>query len=164
MTIRLTPEGYEKLKNELEDLTNNSRPEVAKKLKEASEGKDFEDNPELEAVRMEQSFVEGRIQELSILLGSAEILTDSQAFDTAELGAYVSIKFDDGETESYRLVSPAEANPLEGKISVQSPLGKAISGRKASAKVTVHAPDGSFEVEITSINDSEEKKLKNEKI
>lgn len=151
MTTRLTPEGYAKLQSELDELLYVSRPEVAKKLKEASEGKDFEDNPELEAVRMEQSFVEGRIQELSILLGSAEILKDSHAFDSAELGAFVKIKFDDDEIESYRLVSPAEANPMEGKISIQSPIGKAICGKKEGTKATVHAPDGQFEVEIISI-------------
>ncbi len=151
MTTRLTPEGYEKLKNELDDMIENSRPEVAKKLKEASEGKDFEDNPELETVRMEQAFVEGRIQELSTLLASAEILKDTHTFDKAELGAFVKLKFEDNTAEEYRLVNPAEANPMEGKVSVQSPIGKAISGKTCGDRVTVHAPDGSFEVEIISI-------------
>ncbi len=151
MTIRLTPEGYAKLQTELDDLVLNSRPEVAKKLKEASEGKDFEDNPELEAVRMEQSFVEGRIQELSILLAAAEILKETHVFETAELGARVTLKFDDGSEESYRLVNPAEANPMEGKISIQSPIGKAIAGKKAGEKATAHAPDGNFCVEVVNI-------------
>lgn len=151
MATRLTPEGYAKLQSELDDLMLNSRPEVAKKLKEASEGKDFEDNPELEAVRMEQSFVEGRIQELSILLASAEILKESHVFETVELGARVTIKFDDGSEESYRLVNPAEANPMEGKISIQSPIGKAICGKKAGEIAIAHAPDGNFNVEIISI-------------
>jgi transcription elongation factor GreA len=151
MTTRLTPEGYTKLKNELDELLNVNRPEVAKKLKEASEGKDFEDNPELEAVRMEQSFVEGRILELSTLLATAEVIKDTHTFDTAELGATVAIREEDGTITRYRLVSPAEANPMNSKISVQSPLGKAISGKKAGETVTVHAPDGNFSVEIVSI-------------
>ncbi|MHB8133833.1 MAG: transcription elongation factor GreA [Anaerolineaceae bacterium] len=150
MATRLTPEGYAKLKSELDELVNVNRPDVAKKLKEASEGKDFEDNPELEAVRMEQSFVEGRILELSTLLATAEVIKDTHSFDTAELGAIVTIK-DDDAVSRYRLVNPAEANPMEGKISVQSPFGKAISGKKPGDIVTVHAPDGVFSIEIISI-------------
>lgn len=151
MLTRLTPEGYAKLKSELDELLNVNRPEVAKKLKEAAEGKDFEDNPELEAVRMEQSFVEGRILELNSLLATAEVMQMSHEFDTAELGATVSIKYEDDVVDRYRLVNPAEANPMDGKISVQSPLGKAIAGKKSGEKVTVNAPDGTFTVEIVSI-------------
>jgi len=150
MATRLTPEGYTKLKSELDELLNVNRPDVAKKLKEASEGKDFEDNPELEAVRMEQSFVEGRILELSTLLATAEVIKDTHTFDIAELGATVTIK-DEDTLSRYRLVNPAEANPMEGKISVQSPFGKAISGKKPGDVVTVNAPDGAFSIEIVSI-------------
>ena len=144
MATRLTPEGFTKLKSELDELMNVNRPEVAKKLKEASEGKDFEDNPELEAVRMEQSFVEGRIFELRSLLATAEVMKDTRTFDTAELGATVTIKDNENSFDRYRLVNPAEANPMEGKISVQSPFGKAISGKKSGETVVVNAPDGAF--------------------
>ncbi len=151
MVTRLTPEGFAKLKSELDELINVNRPEVAKKLKEAAEGKDFEDNPELEAVRMEQSFVEGRILELRSILATAEVMKESREFDTAELGATVTIKDNENSIDRYRLVSPAEANPMEGKISVQSPLGKAIAGKKSGETVVVNAPDGIFSVEILSI-------------
>ncbi len=151
MLTRLTPEGYAKLKSEIDELLNVNRPEVAKKFKEAAEGKDFEDNPELEAVRMEQSFVEGRILELSSLLATAEVMQTTHEFDVAEFGATVSVKYEDDAVDRYRLVNPAEANPMDGKISVQSPLGKAIAGKKSGEKVTVNAPDGTFTVEIISI-------------
>ena len=151
MVTRLTPEGFAKLKSELDELINVNRPEVAKKLKEAAEGKDFEDNPELESVRMEQSFVEGRILELRSILATAEVMKESREFDTAELGATVTIKDNENSIDRYRLVSPAEANPMEGKISVQSPLGKAIAGKKSGETVVVNAPDCIFSVEILSI-------------
>jgi len=151
MVTRLTPEGFAKLKSELDELINVNRPEVAKKLKEAAEGKDFEDNPELESVRMEQSFVEGRILELRSILATAEVMKESREFDTAELGATVTIKDNENSIDRYRLVSPAEANPMEGKISVQYHLGKAIAGKKSGETVVVNAPDGIFSVEILSI-------------
>jgi transcription elongation factor GreA len=151
MTTRLTQEGYDNLRAELDDLVLVRRPEISIKLQETSEGKDFEDNPEMEAVRLEQSFVEGRIKELNAILANAEIIKSKPIFSKVDLGATITVREDDGSTSQFLLVSPAEANPLIDKISYQSPFGKALLGKEVGEKVIVNAPDGDFRVEILKI-------------
>ena len=148
MTTKLTQEGYDNLQNELDELVRIRRPEIAAKLLDVADSKDFEDNPELDVIRFEQSFVEGRIQELNIILANATIISETPNLTKIDIGALIDIREEDGSLLQYRLVSPAEANPLVGKISFQSPLGKAILGKKVGDKVEVQAPDGSFKIEI----------------
>lgn len=151
MVTRLTPQGFAKLQNELDELVKVRRKEVAEKLREATEGQDFEDNPELEAVRMEQAFIEGRILELQSILATAEVLDEPLSKDKVDLGTTVTIKDDDGLVEKFLVVSPAEANPMENKISNQSPIGKAIFGKAVGDTTKVHTPDGDYTVEIVAI-------------
>lgn len=147
----LTPEGYKRLKEELEFLQTVKRREVAERLREAMEGAgDLIDNAEYEAAKNEQAFVEGRIQELTQMLANARVI-DQRHHSVVELGARVTIQEEGYEPETFLIVGPAEANPREGRISDQSPLGKALLGHKAGDTVTVKAPDGEFIVHVLKV-------------
>ena len=149
----LTQEGYDKLQNELNFLRNEKRQEVAARLREASDGEDLIENAEYEASKNEQAFVEGRIQELDILLATAKIITEDVKSDSVTIGSKIIIQ-EDGfdEKESFVIVGAAEANPLEGRISNESPLGKALLGGKKGDMVNVHAPDGEYTVKIMKVS------------
>ena len=123
----LTKEGYQKLADELEYLRTEKRKAVAERLHEAMEGGELIENAEYEAAKNEQAFVEGRIQELEIILASARII-DEHDHDpsTVQVGDTVVIKEGSGKPEEYTIVGAAEADPRHGKISNESPLGKAV--------------------------------------
>lgn len=149
----LTKEGYQKLQEELDYLRKVKRQEVANRLHEAMEGGELIENAEYEAAKNEQAFVEGRIQELDILLASAKIIEDNgkKKSDTVQLGSKVTIKEGNFEAETFVIVGAAEANPREGKISNESPIGKAILGHKAGDSVKVETPGGTYTVKILKI-------------
>jgi transcription elongation factor GreA len=151
-TTFLTKEGYQKLADELEQLRTNKRKEVAERLHEAMEGGELIENAEYEAAKNEQAFVEGRIQELEIILASARII-EEQANDptTIQVGDTVIVKEGGSGQEEYTIVGAAEANPREGKISNESPLGKALLNHRAGEDVTVEAPGGTFKVKVVKI-------------
>jgi transcription elongation factor GreA len=148
----LTKEGYQKLADELEFLRTTKRKEVAERLHEAMEGGELIENAEYEAAKNEQAFVEGRIQELEIILASARII-EEQANDptTVQVGDTVLVKEGGAGQEEYTIVGAAEANPREGKISNESPLGKALLNHRAGEDVTVEAPGGTFKVKVVKI-------------
>jgi transcription elongation factor GreA len=147
----LTREGYQKLQAELDYLRSTKRQEVANRLHEAMEGGELIEDAEYEAAKNEQAFVEGRIQELEILLANARVVEETGHMDIVQIAARVTIKEDGGEPEKYIIVGPAEANPREGKISNESPLGRALMNHRAGDTVTVEAPDGSFSVHIIKV-------------
>ena len=147
----LTREGYQKLQAELDYLRGTKRQEVANRLHEAMEGGELIEDAEYEAAKNEQAFVEGRIQELEILLANARVVEETGHMDTVQIAARVTIKEDGGEPEKYVIVGPAEANPREGKISNESPLGRALMNHRAGDMVTVDVPDGSFSVHIIKV-------------
>ena len=151
----LTKEGYEKLQEELEYLQKVKRQEVAERLHEAMEGGELIENAEYEAAKNEQAFVEGRIQELDALLASAKIIEDNgkkKKSDGVQLGSKVTIKEGNYEAETFTVVGVAEANPRQGKISNESPIGKAILGHKVGEAVKVETPGGTYTVKILKIN------------
>lgn len=151
-TSFLTREGYTKLQEELEYLRTKKREEIANRLHEAMEGGELIENAEYEAAKNEQAFVEGRIKELEILLATARVIDGTpQASDTVQVGSTVTIREEGMEPEVYTIVGAAEANPVKGKISNESPLGRALLNRKAGEKVQVDAPAGSFFVEILKV-------------
>jgi transcription elongation factor GreA len=152
-TSFLTREGYNKLQEELEFLRTKKREEIANRLHEAMEGGELIENAEYEAAKNEQAFVEGRIKELEILLATARIIDGSslQGIDTVQVGSTVTIQEESLEPEIYSIVGAAEANPVNGKISNESPLGKALLNRKAGEQVQVDAPAGSFTVKIIKV-------------
>ncbi|MGQ9832805.1 MAG: transcription elongation factor GreA [Candidatus Villigracilaceae bacterium] len=148
----LTKEGYEKLQEELDYLRTVKREEIANRLHEAMEGGELIENAEYEAAKNEQAFVEGRIQELEIILASAHIIDESQSSpDVVQVGDTVTIQEEGGEPEVYTIVGAAEANSREGKISNESPIGKAILNHRIGEVVTVDAPAGSYKVTILKI-------------
>ena len=152
----LTKEGFEKLQTELDMLRNVRRKEVAERLREAAENSlgEFVEDPEFEAAKNEQSFVEGRIKELDLILANAELIKDKKGKKKdglVEIGSEVTIKEGRKKEEVYRIVGAAEANPREGKISHESPIGRAVIGKKLGDKVEVVAPSGSFTVKIVKV-------------
>ena len=151
-TSFLTREGYQKLQEELEYLRTRKREEIANRLHEAMEGGELLDNAELEAAKNEQAFVEGRIKELEILLATARVIDEvPPASGTVQVGSTVTIQEEDMDPESYTIVGAAEANPINGKISNESPLGRALLNRKVGEKVQVDAPAGAFSVQIIKV-------------
>jgi transcription elongation factor GreA len=147
----LTRNGYQKLLEELEYLRTKKRQEVADRLHEAMEGGELIEDAEYEAAKNEQAFVEGRIQELEILLANARVVEETGKMEVAQIAAKVTIQEDGGDSEIYTIVGPAEANPREGRISNESPLGRALMDHRAGDIVTVDAPDGSFTVRIIKV-------------
>jgi transcription elongation factor GreA len=148
----LTKEGYQKLADELEFLRNDKRKQVAERLHEAMEGGELIENAEYEDAKNEQAFVEGRIQELEIILASAHIIEDHDKNpSTVEVGDTVVVKEGDNDPEEYTIVGAAEADPRKGRISNESPLGKALLNRTVGDDVTVEAPGGMFNVRVVKI-------------
>ena len=149
----LTKEGYQKLQDELDYLRTAKRQEVANRLHEDMEGGELIENAEYEAAKNEQAFVEGRIQELEMLLASAKIIEENgkKKSDIVSLGSKVTIKEGNFEAETFAIVGAAEANPREGKISNESPIGKAILNRKVGETVKVETPGGTYNVKILKI-------------
>jgi len=150
----LTKEGFQKLQEELDHLRSVKRQEVAERLHEAMEGGELIENAEYEAAKNEQAFVEGRIQELEMLLATARVIDENKnkKADTIQVGSTVTIQEEGFNEETYTIVGAAEANPREGKISNESPIGKAILGRRAGDEAQVEAPDGSFKIRIIKIS------------
>jgi transcription elongation factor GreA len=142
--IYLTKEGVEKLQAELKQLIEVERREVIKKLSEAREYGDLSENSEYEAARERQSLVEGKIEEIEAILKIARIVdpTKAKASGKASLGTTVEVEVE-GDKEKFVLVGSAESDPSVGRISVESPIGKALLGTKAGDNVEVPIPDGS---------------------
>lgn len=151
----LTPEGLERLKAELKRLRTEGRQRIAERLESAfADGQDdeFVDNAELEAARNEQSFLEGRILELEEILGNYQLIEENGPHDAVKVGDWVTVVEQDSEEEErYHLVGPAEADPVEGRISNESPLGKALLGAKIGEEVQVNAPNGLTSFRIANI-------------
>lgn len=149
----LTPEGLIQLENRLNTLKEVRRPEIADRLRRAmEEGGDLSENAEYEDAKNEQAFMEGEILRLETILASAQIIEGTGKSDTVVAGSRVTIlEKGSKEPEQYMLVGSAEANPREGKISVDSPMGRALMGNKVNAKVTVKAPDGDLVFTIKKI-------------
>ena len=149
----LTKEGFEKLQDELDYLRTAKRQEVADRLHEAMEGGELIENAEYEAAKNEQAFVEGRIQELEMLLATARVIEDDKKkrADAIQVGSTVTIQEEGLEKETYTIVGAAEANPREGKISNESPMGKALLNHRVGEDVQIDTPDGSYTVRIVKI-------------
>ncbi len=149
----LTQEGYDKLKSELEYLRSERRQEVAERLREALDGSPLgvDADVEVEAAKNAQAFIEGRIQYLQSILAQAEIVEDLSETDVVQIGTQVTIETGDKEKEKYIVVGRAESDPVEGKISYESPLGNALMGHAKGDVVDVLAPGGVFTVKILKI-------------
>ena len=152
--IFLTPEGLKKLEDELNQLKTVKRKEIAEKIQEAKESRSAVISPEYEEAKNEQGFVEGRILEIERMIKNAKIIHHEDIKKRGshiELGTKVEIKFADGKKENYVIVGSAEANPAEGKISNESPMGKALINKKVGDVVEFDAPAGKLKLKITEI-------------
>ncbi|NWG17467.1 MAG: transcription elongation factor GreA [Chloroflexi bacterium] len=149
----LTPEGLKNLEARLKHLTEVRRAEVAERLRRAlEEGGDLSENAEYEDAKNEQAFVEGEILRLESILSTAQIIEATGSKDVVSLGSVVTVtEKGTKEKEVYHLVGSAEANPREGKISSESPLGKALMGARVGDQVVVNAPDGQITFIIKAI-------------
>ena len=153
-TSFLTSEGYQKLQEELEYLRPEKREQTANRLHEAIEGGELLDNAELEAAKNEQAFVEGSIKELEILLATARVVEDKDIDkETIQVGNRVTIQ-EKGvrTTEEYEVVGAAEADPSIGKISNESPMGKALLGKRVGDEVQIEAPAGAYIVKVLKVD------------
>jgi transcription elongation factor GreA len=146
----LSREGLEKLREELDELVNVRRAEVAGRIHEAKEHGDVTENAEYEDAKNEQAFVEGRIQTLSALIKNAVIIEENHSTTHVQIGSTVVIEAD-GSKETYTIVGSAEASPSDGRISNESPVGRALLGRKKGDKVTVSVPAGDSVYKIVGI-------------
>jgi transcription elongation factor GreA len=147
----LTPEGFKKLQDELEYLRTVKRNEVANRLHEAMDGGELIENAEYEAAKNEQAFVEGRIQELDLILATARVINEGGNSDVIVVGSKITIQEEGSDAETYSIVGAAEANPREGLISNESPLGKALLNHRTGDKVKVEAPGGTFSVMVVKV-------------
>jgi len=151
----LTREGMKKLEDELEYLRVVRRQEVAQRLHEAMEGGDIQENAEYEDARNERAFVEGRILTLETILSKAVLIEEGNSpTDHVGIGSRVTVvevNGDEGESEYYHIVGSAEADPVEGRISNESPLGRRLMGKRVGDIVMVNAPDGLIKFKIMAI-------------
>lgn len=149
----MTLEGKQKLEEELEDLKINKRKEIVERIKIARSYGDLSENSEYESAKDEQAFVEGRISTLEKMIRFAEIIDDKNVeADVVSLGRTVTfVELPDEEEESYSIVGSAEANPLMGKISNDSPIAKALLGKRVGDEVTIATPGGDMKVKITNV-------------
>lgn len=150
--ILLTKDGLKKLQDELEHLKGDGRKEVADRLAEAISYGDLSENSEYVEAKEQQAFVEGRIIELEEQIKSAEIIEESAgAKGQVQIGSTVTLSFPDGTDHEYSIVGSTEADPIQKRISNESPVGAAILGKKVKDKVTVQAPGGSYEYAIKKV-------------
>ena len=146
----ISKDGLEKLRHELEELVSARRPEIAQRIHDAKEHGDLTENAEYEDAKNEQAFVEGRIQLVEALIKNATIIDEHHSTEHVQIGSTVKVSSDDGE-ESFTIVGSTEARPTEGRISNESPVGRALLGKKKGEKVLVKVPAGDFTYKVVSI-------------
>ncbi|MFM2106500.1 MAG: hypothetical protein RL338_1532 [Chloroflexota bacterium] len=147
----LSRDGLEKLRAELDEMVNRRRPEVASRIHDAKEHGDLTENAEYEDAKNEQAFVEGRIQQLEALIKNATIIDENHSSDHVGIGSTVHLESTGGGTETFTIVGSAEAKPAEGRISNESPVGRALLGKKKGEKVVVRTPGGDATYTIVKI-------------
>jgi len=149
-THYLTPEGEAKLRAELKELTGTRREELAQRLRSAIQMGDLSENADYHKAKEDQGFLEGRIQEIEKILSTAVIVEKRQS-DVVEVGSKVTIQEEDYDPETFDLVGATEADPRNGKISNESPFGKALLGHKVGETVEAETPGGKIKLKILKI-------------
>jgi transcription elongation factor GreA len=147
----ITPEGYEKLKKELEMLTTVRRRDIADRIEKAKELGDLSENAEYHDAKEAHAFNEGRISEISNLLKNITVVSNGSSGDTVGMGSKVAVAFN-GKEKTFTIVSFNEADPMNGLISNESPIGQAFIGKKKGDSVQVKTPKGDVEYHIISIS------------
>ena len=151
--IPITPEGLEALRREYEDLVNRRRPEIARIIQEAREHGDIRENAAYDAAKHDQGFIEGRIREIEEILKRVELIEQAGPdadHSVVRIGSTVTIDLD-GEEETYTIVGAVEAKPSAGRISNESPVGRALLGRRVGDEVTIETPAATMKARILRI-------------
>ena len=149
-TTYISKDGLDKLRAELDEILSVRRPEIAQRIHDAKEHGDLSENAEYEDAKNEQAFVEGRIQTLEAMIKNAAIIDEHTSTDHVQIGSTVKVKGEEGP-ETFMIVGSAEAKPADGRISNESPVGRALLGRKKGDKVVVKVPAGDFAYTIVAI-------------
>lgn len=147
----LTPEGLQKIKDEVEFLSNVKRRQIADRLSFAIQQGDISENADYEVAKQEQAFNEGRIMDLESILRHAKIIEEPTSNDEVQVGCQVTVSEDGYPPDVYSIVGPAEAEPANGRISHESPVGAALLGKRVGDKVRVETPGGELVLEIVAI-------------
>jgi transcription elongation factor GreA len=152
--VLLTKAGLKRLEDELRELRTVRRAEVAASIREAQELGMAQVDGQYEEAKNQQAFLEGRILEIEKMLERAEVIDEEAAHSSKEIrvGSSVTVRSPDGKRRVYQVVGPAEAAPSEGRISHESPVGRALLGKKRGDKVQVTAPAGVVEMSIVSVS------------
>jgi transcription elongation factor GreA len=150
-TVYVTPKGKIDLEKELDQLRNHKRPRIIERLHEVKTGADWMENTEQQLFEDELSFVDRRIQDLETMLANAEIIGPDKDLSMVSIGDTVVLEDEDDEIETYTIVGVAEADPSRGYISNESPVGKAVLGRKVGDSVSVKTPSGERQVRIVAL-------------
>ncbi len=151
-TSYLTPEGFRQFQEELDNLVNVRRPQVAQLIAEAKADGDLSENAGYEEAKNMQSFVEGRILTLKGLLSNAVIISENGSREQVDVGSKVTIRdVEYGDQATYSIVGSAEVDPGNGRISLRSPIGHALIGHRKGERVEVQTPNGTAQFEILAI-------------
>ena len=147
----ISKEGLDRLRAELEEIVTLRRPEIAQRIHDAKEHGDLTENAEYEDAKNEQAFVEGRVAQLESMIKNATLIDEHHSNDHVQIGSTVKVSGPDG-SESFTIVGSAEAKPTEGRISNESPVGRALLGHKKGESVMVAVPAGDFSYKIVGIS------------
>ena len=148
--VPISADGLKKLEAELEELRTKKRQEVAERIHAAMQFGDYSENSELEQAKNDQAFLEGRIMTLEQQVKNAQIIDEKSHHDKVEIGSHVVVEAE-GSKDSYVIVGSAEAAPAEGRISNESPVGKALMGHRAGETVRLVVPAGAVEMKILTV-------------
>ncbi len=150
-TVVISQSGLDKLKEEVQNLKQVRRPEIIGRIAQAREYGDLSENAEYEDARNEQSFIEGRIQELEDMIKHAQVVAKASGNGHVTIGSTVKVKLD-GKPMTFTLVGSQEVDPATGKISIESPIGKALLDHRVGETVEVEVPAGKTRYQILSIS------------
>lgn len=147
----LTPEGEAKLQAELQELKGAKREELSQRLRSAIQMGDLSENADYHKAKEDQGFLEGRIQELEAILRNAQIIVENSNKDAVFVGSHVTIQEGDFDAETYHLVGPTEADPRQGRISYESPIGRALMDKKVGDFAEAETPGGKIKFKVLKI-------------
>jgi transcription elongation factor GreA len=149
--VYLTAEGLVQIKNELAELSGLRRTELAARLRSAIQMGDLSENADYHKAKEDQAFLEGRIQELDYLIRNAVIIEKNANRETVNIGSHVTIQEEDYPAETYHVVGPKEADPRNGRISHESPIGRALMDHRVGETVKVETPAGQARFKILNL-------------
>ena len=148
----MTRPGFERLQQELDQLRREERPRIIKAIAEARAHGDLSENAEYHAAKERQGFVEGRIRELEVKVGAAEVIEPPRDGERITFGSTVLLRGTDGKEVKYQIVGSDEAEPATGRISILSPLARTLIGKEVGDEVKVQAPGGAKTYEVLAVN------------